>query len=91
MAGRCMESSSTRPASSPRLEGDFLSDPASWLPLTWTGSTADFLFYRPRFFPSFQPGEHVWFAGLMPCPWERQDTWRWAGVCRDGGTLHVRG
>lgn len=55
-------------------EGDFRSYPAGQFSLTWPGSTRDFLLFRPRFLPSFQLGECIWFAGLIPCSRERKNT-----------------
>lgn len=52
---------------------------------TWTGSTTVFIFYWPRFFPSFPLGGCIWSAGLTLCPREMTedlDTSNWAGMSR---------
>ena len=54
---------------SERLEYDSLGPPVPVLLLTWTDSTVDFIFYWPRF-SSFQSGESIRLAGLIPCSWE---------------------
>ena len=58
------------------LECDF---PAAHLasshPLTWADYMVQFFLYCPWFFPSFQPEEHVWFAGLIPRLWKMTEDW----------------
>lgn len=36
----------------------------------WTDPAVSFILYRPQVFPSFQLGQCLWSAGLVPCSWE---------------------